>query len=74
MVADFLENMGASTSHNPMSFHGLLQELRGCAVAQAVSRRLLALAVRVRARVRSCEICGEQSDNRAGFLLVDLLP
>jgi hypothetical protein len=26
LTADYLENVGASTSHNPMGFHGLLQE------------------------------------------------
>jgi hypothetical protein len=39
----------------------------GCAVAQAVS-------LRVRAWVRSCGICGEQSGTRAGFLRVLRIP
>jgi hypothetical protein len=39
-----------------------------CAIAQAVSRWLPTAAARVRARVRSCGICGGQSGTRAGFL------
>jgi hypothetical protein len=38
----------------------------GRAVAQAVSRRLSSAAARVRALVRSCEVCGEQSGTEAG--------
>jgi hypothetical protein len=41
-----------------------------CAIAQAVSRRLPNAAARVRAQVRSCEICGGQSGTGAGFLQV----
>jgi hypothetical protein len=37
-------------------------------VAQAVSCRLPTTAARVRAQVRPCGICGEQSDTGAGFL------
>jgi hypothetical protein len=40
------------------------------AIAQAVSRRLPTEAVRVRALVRSCGICGGQSGTGAGFLRV----
>jgi hypothetical protein len=40
------------------------------AVAQGVSRRVLTAAVRVRAGVKSCGICGGQSGNGAGFLTV----
>jgi ribosomal protein S14 len=40
------------------------------AMAQAVSRRLPNTAARVRARVRSCEICGAQSGTAARFLRV----
>jgi hypothetical protein len=43
-------------------------------IAQAVSRRLPTAATRVRAQVRSCRICGEQSGTRAGFLRVLRFP
>jgi hypothetical protein len=46
----------------------------GCAVAQAVSGRLPTAAVRVRARIKLCRNCGEQSGNRAGFLRVPQFP
>jgi hypothetical protein len=46
----------------------------GHAVAQAVSRRLPTVITRVRARVRSCGVCGRQSGIRTGFLLVLLFP
>jgi hypothetical protein len=46
----------------------------GRAIAQAVSRRLLTAGARVRARVRSCWICGGQSDGGADFLRVLRLP
>jgi hypothetical protein len=46
----------------------------GRAIAQAVSRRLPTAAGRVRARVRSCGICGEQSGTGAGFLRVLRFP
>jgi hypothetical protein len=42
----------------------------GRAIAQAVIRWLPTVADRVRARVRSCEICGGQSGAGAGFLQV----
>jgi hypothetical protein len=42
----------------------------GRAIAQAVGRWLLTVAARVRARVSSCGICGEQSGTGAGFLRV----
>jgi hypothetical protein len=48
--------------------------LVGRAVGQAVSRQLPTAAVRVRARVRSCGICGGQSGNGAGFLRVLRFP
>jgi tRNA U54 and U55 pseudouridine synthase Pus10 len=44
--------------------------LKGRAIAQAVSHRLPTAAARVRAQVRSCGICGGQSDTGAGFLQV----
>jgi hypothetical protein len=40
----------------------------GRAIAQAVSRRLPTAAVRIRAQVRSCGICGGQIGTGAGFL------
>jgi hypothetical protein len=44
------------------------------AIAQAVSRRLPTAAVWVRARVRSCGICGRQSGTEAGILRVLRFP
>jgi hypothetical protein len=41
-----------------------------CCIAQAISRWLPTVAVRVRARVRSCGICDEQSGTGTGFLRV----
>jgi hypothetical protein len=46
----------------------------GRAITQAVSRRLPTAAARVRAQIRSCGICGEQSDTEAGFLPVLRFP
>jgi hypothetical protein len=46
----------------------------GCVTAQWVSRWLPTAAVRVRARVRSCGICGGQSGNGADFLRVLRFP
>jgi hypothetical protein len=44
------------------------------AVVQAVSPWLTTAAARVRARVRSCGICGRQSGAGAGFLRVLWFP
>jgi hypothetical protein len=44
--------------------------LLGRDVAEAVSRRLPTAMVRVRTRLKSCEICGVESDTAAGFLRV----
>jgi hypothetical protein len=43
-------------------------------ITQAVSRRLTTAATWVRARVRSCGICGGQSGTGAGFLRVLRFP
>jgi len=40
---------------------------KGCAVAQAVNRRLLIADARVRSQASLCEICGGQSGPVAGF-------
>jgi hypothetical protein len=48
--------------------------LAGRALAQAVSRRLPTAAIRVRAQVRSCGICGGQSGTGAGFIRVVPFP
>jgi hypothetical protein len=42
--------------------------VRGRAIAQAVSQQFSKAAVRVRAKVRSCGICGGLSDTGVGFL------
>jgi hypothetical protein len=47
---------------------------QGRAIAQAVSRWLPTAAARVRARIRSCGICGGQSGAGAGFLRVLRFP
>jgi hypothetical protein len=47
-----------------------VSQLRGRAIAQALSRSLPTAAARIRARVRSCGICGGQSGTGAGFLRV----
>jgi hypothetical protein len=47
---------------------------QGRAIDQAVSCRLPTSATRVRARVSSCGICGEQSGNGVGFLPVLRFP
>jgi hypothetical protein len=44
------------------------------AIVQAVSRRLPTAAARVRTQVRSCGICGRQSDTGLGFLRVFRFP
>jgi hypothetical protein len=46
----------------------------GHAIAQAFSRWLPTAAARIRARVRSCGICGGQSGAVAGFLRVLRFP
>jgi hypothetical protein len=49
-------------------------DLKGRAIAQAVSRRLPTAAARVRIQVRLCEICGGQSGTGAGILRVLQFP
>jgi hypothetical protein len=52
-----------------VSFYSLLRQLSiGRAIAQAVNRRLPNAEARVRDQVKSCEICGGQSDTGAGSL------
>jgi hypothetical protein len=48
--------------------------LKGRVIAQAVIRRLLTAAARVRARVKSCGICGGQSGTGESFLRVFRFP
>jgi hypothetical protein len=43
-------------------------------IAQAVSRQLPTAAAHVRAQLKSCGICGGQSDTGAGFLRVLRFP
>jgi hypothetical protein len=52
----------------------LTHVLKDHAIAQAVSRWLPTAAVRVRARVWACGICGGQSGARAGFRQVLRFP
>jgi hypothetical protein len=54
--------------------HMLQSLLKGCAIAQAVSRWLPAAAARVQTRVYSCRICGGESNVGAGFLRVLRFP
>jgi hypothetical protein len=49
-------------------------ELLSRAIDQAVSRRFSTAAARVQAPIRSCGICGEQSDTGTGFLRVLRFP
>jgi hypothetical protein len=58
----------------PRYMHGHLLQFQGRDIAQAVSRRLSTVAARVRARVRSCGVCGGQSGTEAGFFRVLWLP
>jgi hypothetical protein len=46
----------------------------GRAIAQAVSRRLPTATARVRARIKSCAICGGQSGIEVGFFRVLRFP
>jgi hypothetical protein len=54
--------------------HLLLRPFFGCAIAQAVSRRLPTAAARDRAQISSCRICGGQSGTGGGFLRVFRCP
>jgi hypothetical protein len=51
-----------------------IETVLGRDIAQAVTRRLLIAAAEVRAQVRSCGICGEQSGAGVGFLRVPRFP
>jgi hypothetical protein len=65
------------TTKNPVKIQQerfLLSWRVGRAIAQAVSHRLPIAAARVRAQVRSCGICGGQSDIVAGSLRVLRFP
>jgi hypothetical protein len=62
-----------SVNHDNLFSHCDLMEV-GRAIAQAVSRWLPTAVARVRARVRSCGICGGQSGTGAGFLRVLRFP
>jgi hypothetical protein len=67
-----MEGRRSSTMDSCWSTRTYIPEGRG--IAQAVSRRLPTAAVRVRAHVKSCGICGEQSGTEAGFLRVLRFP
>jgi hypothetical protein len=58
---------------NAFSVKVLRNSLRGCAVAQAVSRWLPTAAARVRVRA-ACGVYGGQSGTEAGFLRVLRFP
>jgi hypothetical protein len=62
-----------SKTTSPSSMYALSNYM-GRAIAQAVSRWIPIAAVRVRARVCSCGICGGQSGARAGCLPVLRFP
>jgi hypothetical protein len=51
-----------------------LTDVRGRAIAQAISRRLLTAAARIRAQVMAYWICGGESGTGAGFLRVLRFP
>jgi hypothetical protein len=50
------------------------REATDCAATQELSRRLPTAAAQIRAQVRPCGICGEQSGTGAGFLRVLRFP
>jgi hypothetical protein len=54
--------------------HWIFPLWSGSAIAQAVSPRLPVAAARVRAKFKSCGICGGQSGTGAGFLRVFRFP
>jgi hypothetical protein len=71
--------MSHCTNNTKLSMHSavpgcVLGSKSGQAVAQVVSSRLSTAAGRVRDRIRSCGICGGQSDIGEGFLRVFRFP
>jgi hypothetical protein len=65
------KNKGAMPEdRSPLLYFKIRMSLRyftGCTITQAVSRESLSAETSVRARVIPCEICGRQSDTRAGY-------
>jgi hypothetical protein len=64
----------ATLNSKALQCEARLKSLHGSAIAQAVSRQLPTAAARVRARVRSCGICGGRSGTGAGFLRILRFP
>jgi hypothetical protein len=69
-----LPNLNIGKPINGDIFYMLVIVQIGLAIAQAIRRRLPTVAARVRAQVRSCEICGRQSGIGAGFIRVLRFP
>jgi hypothetical protein len=76
MILRDLLNIQSSIAFPQRLYSVQLPKLRASftrAVAQAVSGRLPITEARVRARVKSCGICGGQSRTGAGFLALPLI-
>jgi hypothetical protein len=75
---DFAYALCSKMSRNPhTSYPRELNKdisVSGRSIAQTVSGRLPTAAARVRAQIKSCEICGGQSGTGAGFLRVLRFP